>query len=452
MGIGAMFGTLNTVQAIWLKSQYPIKEENVICALSILTRQIPHLQFCLSKRKCRLWFKRMKNISVDFESSTKDVMEVYEELLETKYNLWTGPLWKVRMIIPNANNTNEENDSFTAAIIFSVQHSITDGTSNMRLCRDLVEILNQISAGKSVVPKPIPLSPTIDNTMEGIPSVSFLAKYFCKKFLATMIKNFYHKTSFDGSLPVPETTETKTKVLYDEITESETEALIKMCKAAKITVHSCIVAATNFALLKLAQSKTDNPLGKCAINVTHCVNMRKYFEPEHNDASGCHISFVEDKSKMSLHESRDFWNQAQKVHSSIKEHLEVSKDQLRIVPLLRLASMIFPANVYLTKKGHKNKTDCHYVTTNMGNLKTMLPAPKEGDDVEITNVLRSVTSHLAGNPFLLTFHTFRNKFMVSIDYYTNKMTDETAQEFFNILLQFIRNLTQYGNLYGPPKY
>lgn len=393
----------------------------------------------------------MRKFTLDFETSTEDVIDVYNKLLETKYNFWTGPLWKAKMVVPK-DNEPDENNRFSSVLIFSVQHAITDGTTNMKLCREVVQILNGLSAGIKVEPQLVPLAPTIDDTLSGVPSISYLAKYFCKKFTATMIKNFYHKSSFHGSLPVPETTSSETKVLCDELTESETDALIKMCKAAKITVHSCIVAATNFALLKIAQSKVSNPLGCCTINVTHCVNMRRYFSEEYNDSSGCHISFLEDKSKVSLHESRDFWNQAKKVHASIKESLEIGKDQLKVVPILQLASMIFPTNGYRTRKGQKNKTDCHYVTTNMGNLKTMLPGPKEDDEIEIVNIKRSVSSHLAGNPFLLTFHTFRNKFMISIDYYTNKMTDEVASEMFQMLCQFIRNLSKFGNLYGPPKY
>ncbi|KAB7498991.1 hypothetical protein Anas_12066 [Armadillidium nasatum] len=451
MAVGGIYGTLNTIQAIWIKSKFPLEEEKILQSLWMLSRQIPHLQFCLSRRGWRLWFKRMETFNLDFEMKAGDAMEVYEDMIDSKYNLWTGPLWKVKVIVPNTNN-NVNDEQYSAAVIFSLHHCMTDGTANMKICREFVKILNEINQGKINEPEINPLAPVVDKNMPEFPSITFLTKYFCTKFFATMIKNFYHKSSFAGVLPVPKTKITKTKVLYDELSKTETDILIKMCKLNDITVHSCISTIANFALLQVAQSKASYPLGVRKINVTHCVNMRRYLSPEYSDASGCHISFMEDRRKTSLKDSLDFWKEAKKTHSSLKAHLEVAKDQLRIVPLLRMASMIFPANVFLTRNGYKNKTDCHYITTNMGNLKTLLPGPEANDTVEITSVLRSVSAHLGGNPFLIAFHTFRGKFMLSLDYYTNKMTDETAHEYFTVFKTFIRNVIEYDNLHGTTRF
>lgn len=372
-------------------------------------------------------------------------MDIYNELLETKYNMWIGPLWKVKMIIPK-DNERDENNEFLSVLIFSVQHVIADSTTNMKLCRVVVQILNEMNAGNDVKPQPEPLMPVLNDILNITPSAMYLTRYFFKRFTSTILKNFSNQSSFNKTFPIPETNCTKTKALFDELTEVETAALLKKCKNAQITVHSCIVTITNFALLNLAQSKSSNPLGSCTISVNHSVNIRRHLPQEYSDSSGSYISFLENTNEVSLEDLNDFWTHAQKIHASIRNDFTIKKKHLEIFPILPLYSLIFPTNNFLTRNKMKNKTDCHYNTTNMGNLKTLLPAPKEEDDIEIVNIRRSTSCHLLAHPFSLIFHTFRNRFMISIDYYSSKMTEDVANEFFQILCQCIRNVANSGNL------
>ena len=396
------------------------------------------MQLCLSKHGLQIWLKRIKDFKIDFEKSGKDIMEVFHEMINANFDLWKGPLWKVKMTsVMNKKSTKK----YSIGLVFCVQHTITDGTTNMRICRETVEILNQLKKGQQVVPKMVPLSKNIDDFYDCTPTIAFLAKTFLKKFNLTILKGFQRKASFDGHLEMPIPEKGETKVLFDDFTEAETKNLVKMCREAKITVHSFIVTLTNFALMTVVQANSPNePLGLKNITAFHCVNLRRYFSSDQADALGCHISWLENKNQVSLNDIKDVWGSARKIHSSLKEDLEVKKTHLMMLPILHYAGLIFPFNKFLSKRGYKHKTDCHYVTTNMGNLKTLLPEPSEGDDIEISYMVRGVSSHLSNNPFLLTFHTFRNRFMISVDYYTCKMKDENAKEFFSILCGFIRQM------------
>ena len=394
----------------------------------------------------RFWFKRMKNFILDFEITSKDAIETFRQLIDTTYDLFTGPLWKVRLVL---SNVEEKTGQYSAVLIFCIQHSITDGTSNMHICREFVSILNKIIKGQKVEPKAIPLAPIIDSSVNIGSRITFLAKYLWRKLVSMIVDNYYQETSFNGALPVPKTKEATVKVLFDDFTKTETDKLIAMCREAKITVNSFVTTVTNFALLRTAQSRSGKSLEKKSISVGHCVNMRRYFEnQEQAYTTGCHLSFLDHKIKISLADIKDFWATAKRIHRDIRNKLEVQKLPLNIVPIIQSGRLFLLTNNFLIQKGFKNITACHYGTTNMGNLKDLLPEPKEDDNIEITYILRSVSNQITINPFTLSFHTFRDRFMISIDYYTNKMEEEVAQELFATLSQYIRDIINLNTIEG----
>ena len=394
----------------------------------------------------QFWLRRIKSFVLDFETTTTEVMEVFHQLLDTSYDLFNGPLWKARLVV---SDTEEKAAQRSAVLIFSVQHSITDGTSNMHICREFVSILNKITKGQKIKPIPISLTPAIDNSVKIGPRLQFLAKYLCTKPVSMLLENYRKKSSFNGILPVPKTKNVKTKVFFDDFTKTETENLIRMCRENKITVNSFITTIANFALLKTAQSFSNKSLGKKNMHVGHTVNMRRYFDNQEVPyVTGCHVSVIDHKTKMSLADAKDFWDIAKIIHHDIKDKLEVEKLALNIVPVLEMGLMFILMNNFLIKKGLKNVTSCHYGVTNMGNLKDLLPEPKEDDDIEISYILRSASAQILINPFALTLQTFRGRLLISVDYYTNKLEEEVVQEFFKVLCQYIRNIVNLNSLEG----
>ncbi|XP_068205809.1 uncharacterized protein [Palaemon carinicauda] len=448
MEIGGEYGSLNTSQAVWLTSKQPIDPEEVKKAVREVAMKTQVLHVCVEWRGMRPWFKRMDEFVYDFEVVEADVMSVFYTILHKQYNMTKGPLWGARLVpIPQ-----ESPDSLhRAALIFTAHHCITDGHTNMSFCRDTLELLNASMTGRVYE---VPLRPIIPAKCDSLMSKKdwyYVFRYFWSKMFDAIIRDYSSKLYFGGALVQPQTKVAATKILRANFTVEETKELISHCKAAGVTVHSCIMATANLALLQTVKQRAKYRVDAARINSVNCINMRRYFPAEMKDASGCHISLEEKEMLIQSSAAKtkeQFWSLVKVFHKNLNDSLNVHYAPIKNSPLFRPSTILLHANYELTKRGRKNRTDNHMISTNMGNLKHILPGTYDGP-VEISDILRSVSSELTGNPFTLVFHTFRDKFMISVDYYTTKMTDEAAFQFYNNLVTYIGNIAHYGTVQEP---
>ncbi|XP_064094286.1 uncharacterized protein LOC135206740 [Macrobrachium nipponense] len=449
MEIGGEYGSLNTAQSIWLTSKEPIDPEEVKKAVYQVALKTQVLHVCVEWRGMRPWFKRVDEFVCDFEVIEGDVMKVFYMLLHKQYNMVKGPLWGARLV-PIPKESPEDN-LHRAALIFTAHHCITDGHTNMTFCRDTMEVLNASMTGRVYE---VPLRPVISAKCDSLMSKKdwyYVFRYFWSKMFDAIIRDYSSKLYFGGALVQPQTKVAVTKILRSNFTVDETKELIRHCKANGVTVHSCIMATANLALLQTVKQRAKYRVDAARINSVNCINMRRYFPAEIKDALGCHIS-LEEKEMMipsSAAKSKEqFWSLVKVFHKNLNDSLNVHYAPIKNAPLFRPSTILLHVNYELTKRGRKNRTDNHMISTNMGNLKHILPGTYDGP-VEITDILRSVSSELTGNPFTLVFQTFRDQFMISVDYYTTKMTDEAASQFFNNLVTYIGNIAQYGTVQEP---
>ena len=134
------------------------------------------------------------------------------------------------------------------------------------------------------------------------------------------------------------------------------------------------------------------------------------------------------------------------VKDNLNYRLNVEVSPIKNGPLHQSCIGVVIANAMKNYFGLGQYTNTHFVTTNMGNLDHLLPANPGDGPVEITSLLRSVSGQYLGHPFLIAMHTFRGKFMYSIDFYTNNITDDVAHRYFAIFSKFVNNIADVGSV------
>ncbi|KAK7066753.1 hypothetical protein SK128_011181 [Halocaridina rubra] len=445
--VGGEYGTLNTVQAIWLASREPINPGDVEKALLLIVQKMPILQVCVEWRMMKPWFKQMKEFAFDFKVEEDEIMNVFYSQLNQPYDMKRGPLWRARLVPIKRENSD---DSHRAVFLMSIQHCITDGFTNMQISRNLLEILNNFVTG-TVFEIPLsPITPALSDELMTSNDFYYGFKYFWYKVHSTL-SSLIDKVPVHNALKLPRTKKALTRILRENFTVEETKIFLQLCKENGVAVHSCLMATASLAVLKTIQNNAKRSIDKARINAVSSVNMRRFFHADFREASGCHISG--DEKEVMIHNSsanskENFWSLVKRFQSNLDDSLHVTQTPIRNSRLLRLYSAIIYVNHEFTRRGLKHVTDSHYSCTNMGNLTSLLPSKYNGP-IKITDMLRSGTSEYTGNLFTLVCHTFDNRFMLSLDHYTTKISDEGAAQFFGILCLYIKNLVLYGTVQEP---
>lgn len=407
-------------------------------------RRTELLQVSVARRGLWLWFRRMDRLSVPFrveDTKDGDIMSVYYHILHKAYNMSRGPLWRARLVpLPESKGV------YRAVLMFTIHHCITDAFTNMVLCRETLKILNASMTGQVYVPELRPLSPALGDQHESSSNLFYAAKFAAYKFYTSTIGNFNKYAYFNGAFPQPVTKEATTKVLYDEMTEDATRNLLRRCKAAGATVHSTIMTLAKLAMVSVASERSGGLQDNATIRVLNCVNTRRYFSDVYRDALGCHISIEEQEAEVDVLDATSperLWSLVKRVHQSLYKSLDDALP-LKNIPGLVPCSVLIPLNYALTSLNRPCLNDSHIVSTNMGDLRDLLPEQCGEGPVRITHLLRCVSDQFTGHPYTLIFHTFLNRFSFCLEHYTNKTDPDLASEFFTVLSNYISDVASHG--------
>lgn len=338
-----------------------------------------------------------------------------------------GPLWRARLVIQPGDETED-------VLMIAVQHCLTDGNTNMILARDVMTTINASRTGQNLEVPVRPIIPAIMDQMWSFKHSLFIAYTFVKKVCDTVFIDYDKKLTFEGVYRAPTTKESKVKTLRGDLTEDQTRKLIQNCKRNGVTVHCCIYAALHAAYLKMAQNMSSKKIESAPMVGADYVNTRRYYDKSHFEDPGCHVSMIENELLIKythITTEKGFWELAHQVSDNLKYRLNV--EVIKSTPLFR----------YIREKQYTNQ---HFMTSNMGNLKDLLPANPGSGPLEITSLLRSVSMQYCWSPFLVAMHTFRGRFMYSVDYFTNKVEDDVAHQYFAIFSLFVNNIADVGSV------
>ncbi|XP_069187824.1 uncharacterized protein [Procambarus clarkii] len=442
--VAAFLGTGNTAQVLWLSSSQPVTPEHVLLSLSVIARKIHVLQLSLAWRWFWPWLRRMEDFVIDFNVDTGDAMTVYYQQIRTPYNNSQGPLWRARLVpLPQPSPDRHE-----AVLVITLHHVIIDGLTNMIISRDLLEVLNAVMTGQEHNTPTRPIIPAIADELVSMKDWIYSLRVFFPVVLK-VIANIFSGKCYNISLPQPRTKLALTKVVREDFSVETTQQLLNHCKEAKISIHSCIMAAVYVAFLRTAQDHTKEKLDALTITYDNAVNVRRYYPSVYQESLGCHASMCKQEfvvRSIDAESKSSFWALAKRMHDGLHQSLVVSKAPLILSRIGWLLSAVEPVNYLLTRLGYKNLINTNMSCTNMGNLKNLLPGKYGDGPVEITSLLRSTASELVGSPFLIVFQTFEGRLLMSLDYYTNNVTEEIANKFFSYLTHNVTNVAHFGSI------
>ncbi|MPC47424.1 hypothetical protein E2C01_041169 [Portunus trituberculatus] len=439
--VGLLFGTFNITNVLWLTSPHPITHHHVRLALTQVAQKVELMQLAVVWRRLWPWFRRMPHLEVDLEVEDEDPLEVCSRELHAPYNWSKGPLWRARLVPLTSSGPGQHR----AALVFSVHHVISDGTTNLLIEKDLLQALNAAAMGCSPNLPSRYLAPALGSRSAAasrywLPSLGFVLAAIRAAFTTA-----FSARSALKHLPQPGAVRPLTKILMHEFSAEETRQLLAHFRAAGLRVHSCVTAVAGLALHRTAQQFASLRLGPMQVIQEQAVNMRRY-HPQHSEGLGS-MAFLTTQQHSVSDGSDTFWPLAHEIQDKLDRSLEVTCAPLRTGSMGWLCSAIIPMNLVLARLGCTSFSYSHICTSNMGDLRRIFGENAGGGDgrpVQLSGLLRTAACELVGNLCSINFQTLEGRLTLSLDYYTNKMTDEAGQTYFTQLIHVLTELAVRG--------
>ena len=361
--------------ALHINSEKQLTEDIIRKALLALSEKQPLLHMIL-RREGPLFshMKESNDLKLDFEMCmTSDWKEVMEDELKQAFDRESGPLWRVR-VLPKAAPFGEphRNSSFNMCCIFTIDHTIADGTSISHLFKDFIYFLNDILSDNIIPPQQMPLLPPLDCYIDYVNSKSIkeTMKWNLRVSLSSvimviiLIRSLIVKLA--GKQPVaenPEKVQTnpiehKDELIPIELNRKESSNLLSACKGHNTTVNSFVQAAACMAYACLS-----NPNKKSTeINIATPVNIRPYLSSCFpSDYLGLYATTL--NQTLTVDQS-SFWSMAAKLKEKL--HTKLNLRELINTMLLNpvLSNAHFSKLFFWTYK----IPQLHIAFSNLGNL------------------------------------------------------------------------------------
>ncbi|XP_071550677.1 LOW QUALITY PROTEIN: uncharacterized protein [Panulirus ornatus] len=442
MSLAHDYGCMTTVYSLWLESRTQLDVDLIKQASTIMFRKMPNLRLHLAHKDDDLWWREMTREVVDVEElATDDVEATVQSLVRLRYRMEEGPLWFTRFVTLRPSEEcvldSNHNLKYKYVCIFGFHHNISDGSTNMKFCQVFLRVLNDLVEGKTVDMSEAGTfaEPRQDRLGDEMASVWFLVGVFLRRFYTIILSLGKPVWNFTTHFKMPAQTEAATHVLENELDENTTYKLLRRCKMEGVTLNSAFTAAANLALFNMILAKNSN-LQQTELCSQQAINMRRYW-PENfrQNTFGCHISLLDVTFPTKRGDLKAFWEYTRGVHNILQYHLTETKLALRLQPMSERLGIIIRYNALLAKLGLPSANDNHYTVTNMGNLNGTFPGT--GAEVEVTKVVRSVSCHFMPTLCQHTLQTFRGRLCYSLDYYTQKLTRDTASQYAQHILHIL---------------
>lgn len=426
----------------------PLLEDQVATALSHLYRKTPNLRACFDQRDGHTWLREMTQENVDFEMlpETASAAETLQNLRNYHYDSNTGPLWcaKLRSGSPSEGAANEMRGfPHLYTFFLGFHHGITDGTSTMKICGFLVQLLNDVISGKTIddveqfgifisgevtqkiVDERVAAMKADPETLQKMIGESEAHKSDCS------ILNLTYRDAKEE--------ECNTKYVTRDLDVDTTSAFFKKSRAESVTVNTAFAALAYAAMVDLLALKGLEQ-DSYKIRSDHVVSVRRYWDEDGSKYLGCHIlPPMPITVEIPRHIGDKFWDFARSLHKEIQSELKAGA----VVREEALKTYFMPENVNYdeffqsSQSGPANNT-CDFCVSNMGDVTKLVT--EGGDHVQATHVLRSVSIHGVPNNWSHLLHTFRGRLIHVLDYNTGRVNTQMAQTFCERIFHHLHNV------------
>ncbi|XP_068217337.1 uncharacterized protein [Palaemon carinicauda] len=417
-----------------LASAKPIEEDFLRRALTHLYRKVPVLRVCLRERNSELWLREMDACNIDLQVIKEgNLSEERHKLTKYEYNSKDGPLWCVRLITFKASTPVNEKFPFDYALVFGAHHSIADGTTYIKICNLLCNIMNDLMGGLAI---------DDDQQMGELKGEEELLSLY-EQEMARLRENETLRQEIKRELQegsevrplirhickIPGDLSTSTQDVSTIIDQNISKQFHRKAKSMGVSLHSALTSLINFTLVELLQEQGIIQ-DRYNIRAGHVIDIRRYYTRDSSRALGVHGPLFRYKAPFWVPKNMlpVFWETAKEFHKKL--HSDISTRKVLTVTAYRLMTEDINQNFkdIFREDGEPNY---YYTITNMGNLAGTL---SEGGQYVSTQKLTRFCSLRSGSSFMIIFfHTFRDLLNINIAYSTRFLT----YEFVHRLLELI---------------
>nr|XP_027215407.1 uncharacterized protein LOC113808262 [Penaeus vannamei] len=426
------FEPFTTCYQLGLSTREPLLEDHVVQALRHLFRKVPSLRACYGDRNGERWLREMSEETIDFEVIPDATID--DELHHAMHNISLsndkGPLWGARLL-PGVAEFNVSEFPNVSTVFLVVNHSISDGTSNMKTCGFFVQLLDAVIAGKPIDDKEqLGVFMSDEKTRKVIQEQLVFLE--ANPDLMRKTKEEVHayqsirslvKSTYKGVGDIVAKTLTMTKELGPDATAS----FVKRCRSEGVTVNSAFTALANIATVEIL-NEGGLEQDTYTIRGDHLLNARRYWGGDTSHYLGCHVLplkpvLIETPRNV----GENFWDFARLTHQKLSK-------KIKGVTALQEEAM----KPYVPKNPDFNpQYEFEFVLTNMGDVTETVT--EGGHNVNVINVIRSVCIQTAPIAFNSFIHSFRGRFMHTLVYNSSFLNHKMAKDYCEKIFNHIQN-------------
>ncbi|CAL4073762.1 unnamed protein product [Meganyctiphanes norvegica] len=426
-------------------SKKPFGEEEWRKALRHTTNKVEVLRLCLKEKEGNLMLYELQNHDIDFKIiENKSSLEVAEDMKNEGLDL---SFWSARVVpavpgevypIPDIKEEFPHQYNF----IFKFHHGLWDGGTFQYFFRVFSEILDDILCGKTVnddikfgkFQYENPLETKIKEVQQTLESDPLRLDEEKKQMLSLTMKPPILYSAF----PVPKGVKATTHHIIRNIDNAHIDTLHKYCKSRKVTVTAGFEAVFNTALVEMV---TDAGVVEDGykINIRQNINMRRYFKVDKDFTKfplGCFLGGMQQEAFCKKSPREHFWEHAQEVssnfHSLLKNDGPIIESVVR--PLVQ-----GPLDPEMLANGPPQDMS-DYAFSNVLDVTRFVFY--EGAQVQLTNIIAYNFINNFLHPMLFQFSTFRGFGTLSLSHDTGKVTDETANELMDRIMDVLEYVTR----------
>ncbi|XP_045111872.1 uncharacterized protein LOC123504965 [Portunus trituberculatus] len=412
----------------------PVQAQEVQQALRLLFRKTPNLRVCLAEKDGEKWFKEVDEKMIDFEVSTVGVEEV-TQFIHTESYPEDGTLWRARLVpVATPCYHPQHLSSFHADLqdtfphcyhlMFGFSHAIGDGHTFIRICAAFSHILDSVLSGQEVDTEQIgcfDLNEEYDRKTEEMKERLFKDEAWKEECIREVNQGKPESDVLQHLLSPSEDCPKKTLLYTQTLDKTATTRLVEKCRAAKVTLSSCMAAACNLALVDLVVEK-GVVQDTYSVSNMHMINMRRTWPKETTErAFGCYIAsslrqfFVTPRTVS----DDQFWQYAKEIHSKFYGLLQDERFTEKAA---------FVLWCYGTGNMQHVQKDLSFNTR--GNITQRFEGTKE---ITVTNLLSSSSIHKSSIPWDDVVGTVRGRLSHTTKYNTSMVSEDTALRYSDLV-------------------
>ncbi|XP_066975311.1 uncharacterized protein [Macrobrachium rosenbergii] len=423
-------------------TKLPLQEEHVARALDIWQRKIPSYSCCIKERDNQLWICQDPNPKLDFEVlEEKDRQETIERFSTDAKGSGETPLWKARLIrvsddSPCVLPELKEAFPYQYDLILSLHHCFMDGFTSGFGFQKLVEILNDVIAGRPLDNQPLAMCVSDADIQELNAKIRRQLEEDPVK-----LQELKEDTLACNNMPVllkafpPPGGKNYSKTISHDVKQHTLQKFYAYCKSEGVTFNSGFEALINTALVEMIRDAGVNDESH-QISVNMAFDMRRYMKQYELPIVGLNRRHYAHRIQTHVNIRNHFWTYTRMLHDKLSRLIKSGEVMQQYVVRQMTMPQVSLDDHY---KGNPPLVR-DYALANIGDITKIIPG--EGEHLQMTNSLIFNSIHKSPHMMLQHIFTFRGHSPYSLSYNRNSMSDDTAGELMDRVVNLLENFPQ----------